>query len=136
LTTSVNDSTSHLFVGVDSAATSATVSWLVPGATPWRAIPLEQTPQAFRTLQQRLLWLGHAAETILVAMEATGSYWISLATTLVRAGFAVRVINPAQAHHVARALLKGAKTDAIDAQTLAQLASLLPPTVWTPPPAV
>jgi len=34
------------------------------------------------------------------------------------------VINPAQAHHFARALLKQAKTDAIDAQTLAQLACI------------
>ena len=136
MTTSANDATYQLFVGVDIAATSATVSWLVPGATPSRAITLEQTPQAFRTLQQRLLSLGHPAETILVVMEATGSYWISLATTLVRAGFAVSVINPAQAHHFARALLKRAKTDAIDAQTLAHLASLLRPAVWTPPPAV
>jgi transposase len=48
----------------------------------------------------------------------------------------VSVINPAQAHHFARALLKRAKTDAIDAQTLAQLASLLHPAVWTPPPSV
>ena len=44
--------------------------------------------------------------------------------TLTRAGFALSVINPAQAHHFARALLKQAKTDAIDAQTLAQLACI------------
>ena len=57
-----------------------------------------------------------------MVMEATGSYWISLATHLVHEGFVVSVINPAQAHHFAKALLKRAKTDAIDAQTLAQLA--------------
>jgi len=136
MTTFTNDAVYHLFVGVDIAATSAKVSWLVPGKEPTRSITLEQTPQAFRTLEQRLLSMGHPADTILVVMEATGSYWISLATTLVHAGFAVSVINPAQAHHFARALLKRAKTDAIDAQTLAQLASLLRPTVWTPPPPV
>jgi transposase len=43
------------------------------------------------------------------------------------------VINPKQAHHFAQALLKQAKTDAIDAQTLAQLASLLQPKPWQPP---
>jgi transposase len=48
----------------------------------------------------------------------------------------VSVINPAQAHHFAKALLKRAKTDAIDAQTLAQLAALLQPAVWNPPPAM
>ena len=80
--------------------------------------------------------MGHPADSILVVMEATGSYWINLATTLTQNGFAVSVINPAQAHHFARALLKRAKTDAIDAQTLARLASVLDPPVWTPPPAV
>jgi Transposase len=53
-----------------------------------------------------------------------------------RDGFAVSVSNPAQAHHFARALLKRAKTDALDAQPRAQLACLLPAAPWSPPPAV
>jgi transposase len=69
-------------------------------------------------------------------MEATGSYWITLATALHAAGYAVSVINPMQAHHFAKALLKRAKTDAIDAQTLTQLAAKLQPERWTPPPDV
>ena len=71
-----------------------------------------------------------------MAMEATGSYWMGVATSLAEAGFAVSVVNPAQAHHFATALLRRGKTDAIDAQTLAQLAALLQPTPWTPPPAI
>jgi transposase len=136
MTTSTNDLAYGLYVGVDIAATSAKVSWLMPGEAPSCAISMEQTPQAFSALKHRLLSRGHSAEHILVVMEATGSYWISLATTLTQAGFAVSVINPAQAHHFAKALLKRAKTDAIDAQTLAQLACLLHPTPWTPPPPV
>jgi transposase len=69
-------------------------------------------------------------------MEATGAYWMKLATALFQAGFALSVVNPRQAHHFAKALLKRAKTDAIDAQTLAQLASTLQPALWTPPPEV
>jgi transposase len=46
------------------------------------------------------------------------------------------VINPSQAHHFAKALLKRAKTDAIDAQTLAQLAMTLQPEPWMPPPQI
>jgi transposase len=69
-------------------------------------------------------------------MEATGSYWISLATHLVHEGFRVSVINASQAHHFAKALLKRAKTDAIDAQTLAQLAMVLQPETWMPPPQI
>jgi hypothetical protein len=125
MTTSANNATYRLFVGVDIAAITSKVSWPVPGKDPTRAISIEQTPQAFAVLQQRLLSMGHPANTILVVMEATGSYWIRLATTLTQAGFVVSVINLAQALHFARALLKGAKTDAIDAQTLSQLACLL-----------
>jgi len=79
---------------------------------------------------------GSVPSRVLVVMEATGSYWISLATRLVHEGFAVSVINPAQAHHFAKALLKRAKTDAIDAQTLAQLAMILQPEPWTPSPQI
>jgi transposase len=59
-----------------------------------------------------------------------------LATSLIAAGFAVSVINPAQAHDFAKALLKRSKTDAIDAQTLAELGARLQPRRWTPPPQV
>lgn len=51
-------------------------------------------------------------------------------------GFGGSVINLAQAHHFAKALLKRAKTDAIDAQTLAQLAMVLQPEPWPPPPPI
>jgi transposase len=81
-----------------------------------------------------MLFLTHVAPgQVLVVMEATGTYWLSLATFLVRQGFVVSAINPAQAHSFAKALLRRAKTDAIDAQTLAQLAALLQPKPWTPP---
>lgn len=125
-----------LFVGIDIAAATASVAWKEPSRKIWRALTIDQTPQGFYTLQQRLLATGHSVKSILVVMEATGSYWITLATTLAQAGFAISVINPAQAHHFAKALLKQAKTDAIDAQMLAQLAALLQPAVWTPPPAI
>jgi transposase len=59
-----------------------------------------------------------------------------LATQLVHAGFGVSVINHAQTQHCAKALLKRAKTDAIDAQTLAQLALMLHPAPWTPRPPI
>jgi transposase len=84
-------------------------------------------------LQQRLKQHGHLPAQTLVVMEATGTYWMRVARMLHTAGYAVSVINPKQAHHFAQALLKQAKTDAIDAQTLAQLAALLRPAPWQPP---
>src|SRR5947209_10391201 len=79
---------------------------------------------------------GVAPQAVLVVLEATGAYWINLAVFLHHAGFSVSVINPMQAHHFAKALLKRAKTDAIDAQTLTVLAAQLQPAPWTPPPAI
>jgi transposase len=80
--------------------------------------------------------MGARPDQILMVLEATGVYWLSLATFFARQGYALSVVNPTQAHHFAKALLKRAKTDAIDAQTLTQLAALLQPELWTPPPAI
>ena len=126
----------NMFVGVDIAATTATVSWMRPGEKAGQPVTIEQTPEGYAGLERKLLATGKAPIEVLVVMEATGSYWITLATHLVHAGFQVSVINPAQAHHFAKALLKRAKTDAIDAQTLAQLAMMLQPAPWTPPPQI
>ena len=126
----------RLFVGVDIAAATFTAVWREAGVAPSRPLTLEQTPQGFAALDARLRATGHAATATLIVLEATGSYWVALATTLAQRGFAVAVINPDQAHHCAKALLQRAKTDAIDARTLAQLAATLQPTPWTPPPAI
>lgn len=106
------------------------------GNTPSRAITIAQTPTGIAGLQRRLLALEADPATVLVVMEATGTYWMRLALALHTAGFCVSVINPAQAHHFAQALLKRSKTDAIDAQSLAELAARLQPACWTPPPTV
>jgi transposase len=127
----------RLFVGVDIASRDFTVAHLVPGTPPkCEPQPFEQTASGFEGLQQRLRASGLEPASILIVMEATASYWVSLATTLSQAGFVVSVINPAQAHHFAKAQLKRAKTDALDAQTLAELAQALLPERWTPPPHI
>jgi transposase len=69
-------------------------------------------------------------------IEATGSYWVALAVSLHEAGFAVAVVNPAHVHNYARSLPRRAKTDALDAQLLAQFAAERQPPRWTPPPQV
>jgi len=48
----------------------------------------------------------------------------------------VSVINPDQAHNVAKALLQRATTDAIDARPRARLARMVQPAPWVPPPAI
>ena len=126
----------RLFVGIDVAATSCAVSWMRPGAQPARATTIKQTPAGFADLQRQLLAIEPDPNTMLIVMEATGTDWMRLARSLSEAGFAVAIINPAQAHDFAKALLKRSKTDAIDAQMLAELGARLQPERWTPPPQV
>lgn len=126
----------RLFVGVDIAAASFTAAWMSPGGTPTRSVTFDQTAAGYAEFQRQLLVYNLAPAAILVVLEATGTYGVMLATTLHQAGFVVSVINPLQAHAFAKALLKRNKTDAIDAQTLTQLAVLLQPAAWTPPPAI
>jgi transposase len=126
----------RLFVGIDVSATTFTLAWMHTLGRPSRAVTLDQTPTGFAELQRRLRAQEADVGAILIVMEATGTYWMRLATTLAAAGFALSVINPAQAHDFAKALLKRTKTDAIDAQTLAELAARLQPDPWTPPPQV
>jgi transposase len=123
-------------VGVDIAAQTAAVAYRVGSSSATPSFSIAQTPEGHAGLAQRLQATGVSPQETLVVLEATGSYWIRLATLLVEAGFVVSVINPAQAHHFAKALLKQAKTDAVDAQTLLELAARLQPSPWTPPPAI
>lgn len=61
----------------------------------------------------------------LVVMEATGGYETALACALQAAGFAVAVVNPKQARDFAKGMGRLAKTDRIDAEVLAELATML-----------
>lgn len=68
---------------------------------------------------------AQANQVALVVLEATGGYEFACAVALQTAGLAVAVINARQARDFARAMGHLAKTDRIDAQGLAHLASVL-----------
>ena len=61
----------------------------------------------------------------LVVMEATGGYEAALACALQAAGLPVAVVNPRQARDFAKSMGRLAKTDAVDARMLAELAAVL-----------
>jgi len=126
----------RLFVGIDIAQHSAHVSWLPPGGAPTPPVVVEQTPAGFADLRHHLAATRVSPAATLVVLEATGTYWCRLALDLHSAGFPVAVINPAQAHYFAKAQLRRAKTDALDAQLLAQFAERMRPAPWTPPPQI
>jgi transposase len=126
----------QLFVGVDVAAETFVAAWLTPGGKLGTPVTGEQTPAGFAALQRRLRATGGPPTATLIVMEATGNYWVALAVALHEAGYRVAVVNPRQAHHFAKAQLRRAKTDALDARDLARLAAALRPAPWSPPPAV
>lgn len=106
------------------------------GASPTPPVTHPQQPAGYAALQRQLAATRIPPAATLVVLEATGSYWVALAVTFHTVGYRVSVVNPLQAHHCAKAPLRRAKTDPLDAQNLAQLAAALQPESWTPPPAV
>ncbi len=126
----------QLYVGIDVAADTFTAAWLAPGGTPTAPLAGDQTPAGSAALPRRLQATAVPPAATLVVLEATGTYWVALAVALHEAGYRVAVVHPRQAHHCAKAQLRRAKTDALDAQDLARLAAALQPAPWTPPPPV
>jgi transposase len=125
-----------LYVGIDVAAATVSVAVMSPGQPMRPVFTIEQTEPGITTLIAQLVATGQPVSQIHVAMEVTGTYWMRLASRLYQAGFAVSVVNPSQAYHYAQAWLQRAKTDELDAQTLARLAYQMDPELWVPDPAV
>ncbi len=126
----------QLFVGVDIAAATFTTTWSCDAQVILRPRTFPQTSAGFAAFLQQLRQTGTAPAATLIVMEATGSYWITLALTLHEAGYVVSVVNPAQVHDYVKSLPRKGKTDALDASYLTQFAAERHPTPWTPPPAV
>jgi transposase len=76
---------------------------------------------------QRLVALLAAAAVELIVVEATGGYERALVATLGAADLPVVVVNPRQVRDFARATGRLAKTDAIDAQVLAEFGAKVQP---------
>lgn len=82
---------------------------------------------------------GHAKlitqlpETVHVVLEATGGYEHALWLALLRAGKVVSRVNPGRVRHFAKASMRLAKTDAIDAAVLSSFGETLKPKADTLP---
>jgi transposase len=125
-----------MYVGIDIAAASASVALMSPDQPARPVFTIEQSEQGITALMAKLAATNHPVSQVRVVMEATGTYWMRLANRLYQAGFAVSVVNASQAYHYAQAWLQRAKTDELDAQTLARLAYQMQPDLWEPDPAV
>lgn len=127
-----------LYVGIDIAARSFTMVSLTPDAAPSKPRTFDQTPAGFAKLHAVLSALGVTPPETLVALEATGSYWVSLAVTLHEQGYRVCVLNPAHVAAYAHTSTRRNKTDDFDAELLTLFArdKYRDLHAWTPPPQV
>ena len=83
--------------------------------------------------RQRLLKRLSKFPGVTVCLEATGVYYLDLALSLADAGARLMVLNPKASHNFAKVLLRNSKTDAVDADTLAQYAERMPFQAWARP---
>src|SRR3954466_12597914 len=126
----------HLYVGVDIAAKTFVSTWARDPATAPKAVSFDQTEDGFSAFREQLGATGVMPNATLVVMEATGSYWIALASALHQADYVVSVINPGRVALFARSLPRRGKTDALDAQLLVRFAAERQPAPWIPPEQV
>ena len=116
-----------VYVGIDVAKDWLDVAQR-PGGEAWR-VSSDETGIA--TLIKRLKGLRPA----LVVLEATGGLQIPAVAALAAAGLHAVVVNPRQVRQFAGATGRLAKTDAIDAEVLAQFGEAVRPEVRPLPDA-
>ena len=109
---------SLVFVGIDVSQARLDIA-VRPGAP----FSIAHTESAFATLVEQL----RALSPTLIVLEATGGMEIPLTSALATAGLPVVVVNPRQVRDFAKASGRLAKTDALDAQVLAQFAEVMRP---------
>ena len=109
---------SLVFAGID--VSQARLDVAVSDGQTW-SVPHDES--AITTLVAQLA----ALHPTLIVLEATGGLEIPLTSALATAGLPVVVVNPRQVRAFARAKGLLAKTDALDAQVLAQFAERIRP---------
>lgn len=101
-------------LGLDTSKAWLDVA-LRPGGQTWR----EANDEAgFDRIRARLATLGHPT-TIRIVIEASGGYERPAHKALTLAGYAVAIVNPQRVRDYARSRGRFAKTDRIDADTIA-----------------
>lgn len=79
------------------------------------------TREGIDRLEREVLRKAGGPGKVLVAMEATGHYWMCLYHELQRRGYECVVLNPVQTHAHGRARIRKTSTDRIDSAGIARL---------------
>ena len=79
------------------------------------------TMDGVNMLLEKLKETDNSKRNLLIGMEATGHYWMTLYHYLANAGFQVRLINPLMTAARRNVGIRGTKTDSVDAQLIAKI---------------
>ena len=107
-------------LGIDLSKKTSRYLLLNPEGRKVKSFTLENSPEGFQNLLQRLQELSIPQADLLIGMEATGNFWENLYSHLKGKGFSVVLLNPYHVKKYREALAKKAKTDDIDALVIAQ----------------
>jgi transposase len=109
-------------IGIDIGSATCSVTILHPDKRPLgKATSFANDAVGFATLGAKLTQLGVPADQILIGMEATGLYWENLYYWLQPQGYQIQLLHPGQTHHFAEQRGLRAKTDRVDALTIARM---------------
>jgi transposase len=114
-------------IGIDISQARLDVA-VAPSGEQWQ---VENSDTAVDALLEHLAEL----QPTRIVLEATGGYELSLVAALASARLPVVVVNPRQVREFARATGRLAKTDALDAQVLAQFGAAVRPALRPVPDA-
>ena len=116
------------FVGVDISKLTFDAEWLDKG---------ERRNQQFDNNESGCIdFLAKISPQAHVTMEATGTYYLTVATFLYENEIKVSVVNPMQTRYFARMQLKRAKTDPVDAGICRAFGRTCQPALWVPSPKI
>src|SRR5919199_302384 len=108
-------------VGIDVGSETCLVSILGPDKRPVRPpFAIANAAPGFARLATALAQLECPPAQIRVGLEATGRYWENLYQFLLQRGYDLVLLHPGQTHHFAQQRGLRAKTDKLDASTVAR----------------
>jgi transposase len=116
------------FAGIDVGAEEL-ILVIRKSATAMKAQTFANTSAGRQQLVKKLAKFPN----LIACLEATGVYYLDLAVSLHDAGIKLTVLNPKAAHNFAKVLMRNSKTDAVDADTLAQYAERMAFIAWARP---
>lgn len=91
------------------------------GETVCKPFGISSTKDEYSKLIDKLKKLNISKNELICGLEATGNLWENLYEYLTAKGYKIMVLNPYQTNKYHQAMLKKAKTDAIDAYVIAGL---------------